>query len=372
MKVFIFLPSLAGGGAERTVVNLANQFANYGHHVQLVTGKEQADELRSSKYIGLVDKKVALVELSVPATIKKSLGIILGIRGLIKAFKPDVIFSTRLPANLITLISMIGIRNVGRVIIRESVVRSFTVRGDFKRWLVGLAYNRADKVISLSKGVAEDLIHEFGVVEDKVCVVYNPVDFVFIEDKKVRPIGQNDNSWPKCIFVGRFDDQKSPIEAVFAFEKIKLRFPGASLRMYGIGPLVSQVEDYITSRDSALDAKYCGFSNNPYAEFNGSDFFLMPSKYEGFGHVIVEALACNCLPLVYDCPHGPSEILTGELDKLLVPLGDWQIMAEKAVDLANKPDECKNLRLEGQKVIRKYDSSRIALEYLDIFKDTLN
>jgi glycosyltransferase involved in cell wall biosynthesis len=192
------------------VVNLANQFANYGHHVQLVTGKEQADELRSSKYIGLVDKKVALVELSVPATIKKSLGIILGIRGLIKAFKPDVIFSTRLPANLITLISMIGIRNVGRVIIRESVVRSFTVRGDFKRWLVGLAYNRADKVISLSKGVAEDLIHEFGVVEDKVCVVYNPVDFVFIEDKKVRPIGQNDNSWPKCIFVGRFDDQKSP------------------------------------------------------------------------------------------------------------------------------------------------------------------
>jgi glycosyltransferase involved in cell wall biosynthesis len=372
MKILIFLPSLAGGGAERTVVNLANQFTNCGHRVQLVIGKEQTDELRSSKYLDLVGKNVELVELTVPATIKNSLGVILGIRNCIKVFKPDIVFSTRLPANLITLVAMIGIREFSKVVIRESVVRSLSVKGGLKRWIVGLAYNRADKVISLSKGVAGDLIHEFGVVEDKIRVVYNPVDFVFIEDMKGRPSGGNDNSWPKCIFVGRFDDQKSPVEAVFAFEKIKRNFPSASLRMYGVGPLVSQVEDYIASRDSALNAKYCGFSNNPYAEFNGSDFFLMPSKYEGFGHVIVEALACNCLPLVYDCPHGPSEILTGELDKLLVPLGDWQIMAEKAVDLANKPEEYNNLSLEGQKTIRKYDSSRVALEYLDVFKDTLN
>ena len=214
MKILIFLPSLAGGGAERTVVNLANQFTNCGHRVQLVIGKEQTDELRSSKYLDLVSKDVDLVELTVPATIKNSLGIILGIRACVNAFKPDIVFSTRLPANLITLVAMIGLREVSKVVIRESVVRSLTVKGGLKRWLVGLAYNRADKLISLSKGVAGDLINEFGVVEERVRVVYNPVDFVFIEDNKGRPSGQNDNSWPKCIFVGRFDDQKSPIGSI--------------------------------------------------------------------------------------------------------------------------------------------------------------
>jgi glycosyltransferase involved in cell wall biosynthesis len=368
MHVLMFLPSLAGGGAERTVVNLANEFSNKGHHVELLIGKELEDELRSSKYRDLLNQKVTLTELDVSATAKNAIRLIFSLRQQIKEKQPDVIFTTRMPANLLMIFAKYGVRDRGKLIIRESVYRSSTIKSKIKRNIIGFFYNKADAVVALSSGVARDLVDNFRVSPFFLKTIYNPVDLKFIAEKS-SSYQREDNSYgPKFVFLGRFDAQKSPMDAILAFEVIQREYPTASLSMYGVGPLVAEVAVYIESKSSAKNIRYFGFTDNPYAILDASDFMLMPSKYEGFGHVITEALACSCVPVVYDCPYGPSEILVGELDELLVPVGDWKGMADKALTLLKDSSKCRKFQDIGVSLVQKYNSESIADEYLKFFE----
>jgi len=374
MNIFIFMPSLAGGGAERTIVNLANEFCLHGNTVHLALGKETNDSLRSSKYLNLVSKDVVLHRLDVPAKGKNILQLLISLRSLIKTVSPDLIFTTRLPSNLVVILATLGLKKEFKVVIRESVYRSATIKRKLYKMLIGSLYNKADKVISLSDGVRQDLINNFNVNQDTLEVIYNPIDLTYIESCLINSeeVNSNEVKGNRFIFIGRLDDQKSPIEAIEAFKQIKREIPNASLDVYGIGPHKSALLSYLEENKDLKGVSYHGFTDTPYLAFKNADFFLMPSKYEGFGHVIVESLACGCLPIVYDCPHGPSEILTDELSELLIPLGDINAMAEKAIYFANNKDKASLILKSSKTHILKFDKKTIANEYIKIFNELVH
>jgi glycosyltransferase involved in cell wall biosynthesis len=71
------------------------------------------------------------------------------------------------------------------------------------------------------------------------------------------------------------------------------------------------------------------FRQNPYPWIAGARLLVLSSDYEGFPMVLIEALACGTPVVSTDCPHGPGEILTGELARWLVPVGDSRALAER-------------------------------------------
>ena len=82
-----------------------------------------------------------------------------------------------------------------------------------------------------------------------------------------------------------------------------------------------------------------GFMPNPYAYMARARVFALSSAWEGFGNVLVEALACGCPVVSTDCPYGPSEILAKGRYGRLTPVGDAEALADAMAEtIAAEPD----------------------------------
>jgi glycosyltransferase involved in cell wall biosynthesis len=91
------------------------------------------------------------------------------------------------------------------------------------------------------------------------------------------------------------------------------------------------------------DVALPGFSDNPYAFMKAAALFVMSSTHEGFGNVLLEALAAGCPAMSTDCPGGPPEILDGGRIGPLVPVGDPEAMALEMARMLEQPPERQRL-----------------------------
>ena len=102
-----------------------------------------------------------------------------------------------------------------------------------------------------------------------------------------------------------------------------------------------------------------------------SDLFILPSRWEGFGHVIVEAMACSVPVLAAKCPSGPDEIITDGVDGLLCKPESAEDMAEKIKYLLNHPGERKRLSVAAKESAKRFDSRIIVKQYKTLFHNVL-
>ena len=106
-------------------------------------------------------------------------------------------------------------------------------------------------------------------------------------------------------------------------------------------------QDLLALADSlgvAADLCLTGFVANPYAYMARARVFALSSAWEGFGNVLVEALACGCPVVSTDCPFGPAEILDGGRYGRLVPVGAFEAMADAMAELMASPPDPDLLR----------------------------
>jgi glycosyltransferase involved in cell wall biosynthesis len=95
----------------------------------------------------------------------------------------------------------------------------------------------------------------------------------------------------------------------------------------GEGPQLGELEALAASLGIADRVQFLGFRANPFALFARASVFILSSRYEGFGNVLAEALACGTPIVSTDCESGPAEILGGGDYGRLVPVGDDAAMA---------------------------------------------
>ncbi|WP_420590286.1 glycosyltransferase [Bacterioplanoides sp.] len=139
---------------------------------------------------------------------------------------------------------------------------------------------------------------------------YNAVSFSpnVLDDYKIRAF----NDISRLSFVGRISHQKDPIFAVDVFREFSRTDTGLKLSMIGEGHLTNKIKQ----KASTLNIDFPGWLDQPYL---AGSALLFTSNYEGYGLVIIEALANGCLVVARDAPHGPSDILS-KIDKdMIVP-----------------------------------------------------
>ena len=135
---------------------------------------------------------------------------------------------------------------------------------------------------------------------------------------------------------GRLTSVKDHATLLRAFARVLCSRP-ARLLILGVGP---ERENLLKLADH-LGLSQCvdlpGFDPNPFAYMSRSRVFVLPSRYEGFGNVLPEAMACGTPVVSTDCRSGPREILEDGKWGRLVPVGDWRAMAEAILDTLDNP-----------------------------------
>lgn len=368
-KILFVIPSLAGGGAERVLLDILTHLnrEKFTPHLALFEKK--------GEYLDQISKDVTVYDLNKRNRVDFFKLIFLLAYKIYPDIKPDIVVSFLDYTNLVTLVSK-GLSFVKpKVIITEhgNLARSHknerrkNIRGLFTRTF----YPLSDKIIAVSQGTMRDLKKNFNIPTNKAKVIYNGVNVEAVTklaQEGVDGYGFRDKSVPVITACGRLTDQKNYSLLLKAFAKINKRVK-ANLIILGEGRKSEFLENLIKDLELCDSVFLPGFQMNPFKYIAKSDVFVLSSSWEGFGKVIIEAMACRVSVVSTDCPYGPNEIITENVDGLLVPVGDTDAMAEAILKLLKDELLRKRLAEAGRKRAEDFRVEKMIAEYERVFEE---
>lgn len=328
MKIAIFLPSLRGGGAERVMLHLARGFVESGYDVDLVLAKCEGSYLSQlPKNVNVVDLKARRVLTSLPGLVR-----------YLRQARPAALLSAMDHSNIIALWAKRLARVQMRVVVSVHVVFSIGVKNSYGRgrllpYIVRWCYGWADGVVAVSQGVADDLSNAIDLPCERICVIYNPVvvpELFELANESVSHPWCHVDDVPIVLSVGRLTTQKDYPTLLKAFSLAK-RERIVRLIILGEGEGRAELEEMVRDLNLEDVVDMPGFVKNPYAYMSKATVFVLSSAWEGFGNVLVEAMAVGTPVVATDCPSGPAEILENGKWGRLVPVGDANALAAAVI-----------------------------------------
>lgn len=325
-RLAIFLPSLAGGGAEKSMLRLVSNIARYGYTPDLVLVKAEGD------YLSSLPENIRLINLKAPRAILSLPALVI----YLKREKPDVMLSNLDFLNVIAVWARRITRIPKKMAIYEHNTMSMTSnhssqwRQRIVPFLVKLFYPWADDIICVSEGVAEDLCRVTGLSRRQIKVIYNIVITPELYDKRKVPLNDpwfETSQPPVVLAVGRLTPQKDFTTLIKAFAQVHKSIP-ARLVILGEGPERTELETMVKKLGINRDVRLAGFVDNPYAYMSRASLFVLSSRWEGLPTVLIEALFCGVPVIATDCPSGPREILENGQYGRLVPVQDVDALAD--------------------------------------------
>lgn len=228
-----------------------------------------------------------------------------------------------------------------------------------RRWIGSFIreVNRLDRFVVLTH---EDFAH-WPEVEQKL-VIPNPVkrlstEYSTCENRRV-------------IACGRYTWQKGFDLLIQAWAKVKASHPDWQLDIYGGGdvePFNRQAEE-----KGIADVVKCHSSvENIYEKYCDSSIFVLSSRYEGFGLVLVEAMSCGLPVVSFDCPCGPKDIIHEGVDGYLVSTGDIDALSHKICCLIEQPELRKTMSQHAIAHSKQYDEESIMPQWVRLFEDVI-
>lgn len=362
-KIFFVIPSLDSGGAQRTFLNILNHVDKDFFNCILILYSKQGE------YLEFLDKNIDIIDLKT----ERSLFAIPKLVLKILTYNPDIIFSTIRYVNASTVIAnLISFRNA-KVVIRETNNHTAAgVKKNLKEIIVSWCYRKADLIISLSEGVKKDLIKRHSVMNSKIKTIYNPVDIEFINNKKSENIhdkyylnGLNKERL-KLITVGHLQYQKGYDLLIKSMKNIKDKFP-FSLVIIGDGEERDKLEKIVQSENLSEFIFFMGHQENPYKWIAKSDLFILSSRWEGFGHVIVESMSLGVPVISTDCESGPNEIITDNHNGFLFKNYDSKELENKLEFLYHNKQLLSNMKDKTISRSKDFSAKKITQDYQKIF-----
>lgn len=361
LKIMFFLYSFSGGGAERTVLNILNNLDKTKFNPILVLGTK-----KDAPYLENMSSEIKIINLET-SRLRKSL---LALRKCINQEKPDILFSTVNPNNIVLSIAKVfSKQRRKKMILREANNRTESGKvGILNKIITYITYNFiADEIVALSKGVKDDLVTNFKISKNKISVIYNPVEVEFIKKKSAEPIEELKHSIDvkRIITVGRLVEQKDYPTLFHAIKKLKNQ--NIQLLILGKGVLEDKLKKMCQELGVQDKVLFLGFQNNPYKYISQSDLFVLPSKWEGFGHVLVEAMASGTPVISSNCNSGPFEIIEDNKYGVLFPVGDYMTLAKKIEEMLDDDNLRDQYVIKGYTRAESFSAQKIVKEYERLF-----
>lgn len=365
MKILLSITSLGVGGAERLVTALADRYVADGHQVMLIRFHGEA-ELSPS------DPRVQLENLDMRRSPLGVLAAMWRFRRLVRAFRPDVVNSHLVHANLLT-------RLLRLVTPMPRLVSSAHNTNEEGRGRM-LAYRLTDRLADISTNVSEEAMEAFetqGALKlGRMVAIHNGIDtgsfaFDVAARERIREELGLVESTPLVLAVGRLWEQKDYPNLLRAFTQLEAR-SAPCLAIVGDGPLRSELEALADTLGVANRVWFLGVRHDVPALMSASDLFVLSSAWEGFGLVVAEAMACQRPVVATDC--GGVREVVGDAGYLVPPRNPGalaQAMA-RALHLSGSQRECL-VNAARERVVARFSLDAMADRYLAVYRgDPLN
>ena len=352
-RILLVLPSLDRGGGERVLLQLARSFLDAGREVHLAVllggGPLRREVPDAAVLHELVDaghaRGFALARKALPKLVS-----------LIRSLRPDAVLSTMTGTNLLTVLACKRSRRRTRLVLREAASLVNT-KSTFKRQTMRWLYRRADALIAVSQGVAEDL-RGLGLVKKRIHVIHNPVDVDRLRRLASLELPPAvDGKFPYVVSLGRLVEQKDQRTLLRAYAMSALR-ETHRLVIVGEGDRHTDLERLARELGITDRVLFTGAMDNPYSVLARASLHVLSSRWEGYPNVLLEALALGVPVVSTDCPYGPREILDGGRYGRVMPMNDPTALA-RAMD-----EELAGPSVSTERVAAAHAPRMIASRYL--------
>lgn len=379
LKIVYCTPALyMAGGVERVLTLKANYFAeHFGYDITIILteGKDKPLFYPLSDKIKVINLDINFEELWTCSFVKKAFVYLKKQRIFKKKLtnelmriRPDITISLlRREINFINEIKD-GSKKIGELHVNRANYRNFeagdsnAIKNIFaKYWMRNLVSHlkRLDRFVVLTE---EDKASWTEL--DNVEVIPDPLAF---DIDKASPLTNK-----RVIAVGRYVYQKGFDLLLQAWAKVEKQHPDWELAIYGMGDR-TPYEQIIEKMH--IDRNRChlnGPTDNIKQEYLNSSLFVFSSRFEGFGMVLIEAMACGLPVISFDCPCGPKDIVRHQEDGLLVPSGDVAELSDAIHKLLSDDALRHEMAKKAIVNVRRFELSEIAERWKNLYDTTSN
>lgn len=367
-RIAFLCSSLPEGAHQQVFITLANALSERGSLVDLVAPRVDSavDSLASSVRVVNLDARATRVPWVSSKRRRWLLASTPEIAAYLRRERPKTLFGGGLYNNLAALWArqLSGVST--RIVVVEGNPLSKTIRNPgriklFAPLLVRRFYPRADGWIGTSRDVSHDIADLAKLPREQVASIGNPVLTSEVLRRMDEPL---EHPWfapgnpPVILGVGRLAVQKDFSTLIRAFGKLRAE-RAARLLILGEGRCRVELEKLVTRLGLDEDVALPGFVSNPLPYMKCASVFALSSIYEGFGNVLVEALAAGCPIVSTRCPGGPAEILEEGNYGALVPPGNPDALSRALAQVLDAPPDREHLQARA----RDYSPANIARLY---------
>ena len=367
MRVLFVLPRMVAGGVERVTLNLIDGLQRQGVECSLALGHCRGELLAEAQRLTCVHEVAG----------RGNAFFMAGLLPVLRRYQPTHVVTAFADVGLMTWLACRLARSQAVVVMgvhgtlgEAAALGGWRVRLQYRLhgWLAGIVYRRCSAVVAVSEGVARDVAERHPRVVPRLAVIHNPVVTAAMREHLSRLPGavRLEKVAPfHLVAVGRLAHEKGFDVLLRAMPDIASRH-AVRLTIYGEGIEHSRLHALVESLGLRHVVRLAGNAPDPLVAMAGADLFVFPSRHEGFGMALVEAMACGLQVVACDCPHGPGEILQwGRFGQLVPP--------EDPAALAAAVDRCLagEVRFDPQAVRRRagdFSADMAVAAYLDLLR----
>lgn len=356
-RIALFFHDLGIGGAEQVMLQLARGFMDAGHPVDLVLASAEGP------FLSEVPVKARIIDFKT----RNPLTMFIRLVKYLRTEKPKALLS---PFEVTSVIAVAAKKITGtptKIAVRISTHLSKNKRTRLKkiieRIVVSRVYPFADVVITVSRGVAEDLAVYTGIPPERINIIYSPIDVDRMLRAAEQPVDHPffaSGQYPIILGVGRLSEEKDFPTLLRAFDMVRKEIE-SRLIILGDGEKRQALEEMVRSNDLQDVVDLLGFDLNPFRYMKNASVFVLSSKWEGLPGALIQALACGCPVVSMDCQSGPSEILNGGQYGHLVPVGNADALAKAIVSVLNG-----DVRRPPETWLEQFGMSTIIEQYREV------
>ena len=370
----IVVSSLQGGGTERVVSHLANDWARRSWGISILTlfhGTARPafalDPRVVHRDLGLSVRgrrpmpdgetvralKATFDRCSPPERrlLLRELGLIAAVRRAILGRRADVLLSFIDATNVRVLLAAEGLGVPVIVSERSDPVRNTLADGMMR--LRRRVYPRAACVVAQTAAMAAFF---GGTMGDRLRAIHTPV--VRPPEPPPQPAAEpaacSQPTGRTMVALGRLGDEKGFDLLIEAFARVAPHHPTWSLAIFGNGPRRAGLERMVRERGLSARVRLPGFTTRPFEVLRAADLFVLPSRSEGFPNALCEAMSCGCPVIAADCSSAVREIVRDGLDGVVVPAGDPHALAPAIDRRMASDDERRRLGVRAVDVVDRF------------------